>query len=109
MRAAALFLLSFIFMSVPNFLSASSAKYTRIGRFDVVAPAKHFSLILDDGNTYKPISKYQRNRTKSWQLGDSILVLRIRHQKRYLFINTHNGQKAKFRKTVRSRLPSTSS
>jgi hypothetical protein len=81
------------------------AKYIRLGDFDIVASGRHGGFILDDGNTYKPLSDFQKNRVHSWQLGDSILVLRISHTHKYLLINTSNGQKAKCKITVKARLP----
>ena len=86
-------------------LSAVKAKYVIQGNYDIAGPGRRGGFMLDDGNTYKPLSKFQKNRVKSWQLGDTILVLRIVHSHRYLLVNKANGERAKCKITVRSRLP----
>lgn len=79
--------------------SLSAESYLKIGNFDIDALDKKFDFILDDGRTYRPTSDHQRENTLAWQLGDSILVLKIKHKNRFILINQRTGQKAKMRLT----------
>lgn len=70
-------------------------RYPRVGNFDIVAFCKKKSFQLDDGNVYEPESSSARSAAKSWQIGNSILVLKPSHKNHYLLVNTTTGDFAK--------------
>lgn len=73
------------------------AKATKIGNFPIDAVTKFGSFILDDGRSYKPISPKQRKSTRSWELGDTILLMKKRGSKNYILINTRTGEISKMK------------
>lgn len=70
------------------------ADNVKIGNFPIDGVTQFGSFVLDDGHSYKP-RRSQVSRTKSWQLGDVIMVLKKKGTKTYILVNTRTGEIAK--------------
>lgn len=82
-----------LFMGQAN----ASPKYVKVGDFSIVRIDKHGHFLLDDGNTYKPSSDNNADKSADWQLGNSILVLKSSGKNNYILVNSHTGGLAKMR------------
>lgn len=63
----------------------AKTKQVKIGTFKIDGTTSKGSLILEDGNIYRPLTNQEGAAT--WQLGDSILVKRGKRANRFVLVN----------------------
>lgn len=83
-----------MFAFCSSFELSAQWKVVKIGDYPIVGTILHKGFILDDGNIYRPVSSSQREVTRDWQLGDSILLLKGKGRNRFILVNSRTGQKA---------------
>lgn len=86
-----------LFGFVPLLNLSAEAQLLKIGDFALVERCHDGKFRLDDGNIYAPISAHQRKNTDSWQLGETILVLKRGGKNDFTLVNQKRGQEAKVR------------
>lgn len=78
---------------------SASSKYMKVGNFTIDRIDDHGNFLLDDGNTYKPISHNHKEETLDWQLGDPMLVMSGPHKNLFVVVNRRTGELTKMKIT----------
>jgi hypothetical protein len=74
----------------------ASVSVVKLGDFSIDSIYSHNRFLLDDGNTYKPTNKHHANEIANWQLGDDIVVLRVKGRSNlFVLVNTARNNQVK--------------
>ncbi len=82
------------FVASANAFASSSSSALLIGTFSIDG-TNHGGFLLSDGHVYKPVSSHQKENMETWELKDSIMVLKLDSRNRYLLVNSSTGTQAK--------------